>query len=101
MIIICGFHICTEAGISMITLGYLDDVIFHKRVERENLMTKERENSNLTFLIFLEIIEIYRNIEFYNHLHFTCTFYSQFKGYDEFSIHWLYQHIGLFLEIII
>ena len=56
MIIICGFHICTEADISMITLGYLDDVIFHKRVERENLMTKERENSNLTFLIFIEIL---------------------------------------------
>ena len=71
MIIICGFHICTEAGISMITLGYLDDVIFHKRVERENLMTKERENSNLTFLIFIEILSFI--IIYILHVHFIAN----------------------------
>ena len=56
MIFIRGVHIFTASGISVITLGYLDDVIFHKRVERENLMTKERENSNPTFLILIETL---------------------------------------------
>ena len=89
MIITCGFHICTEAGISMITLGYLDDVIFHKRVERENLMTKERENSNLTFLIFIEILSFV--IIYILHVYFIANLRDMknlvFIGYINISVY--------------